>query len=303
MHKRTATRFFLILPLFTYVLTVGVQSRLPAGVTQGKVLSAGRKRTYLVYTPATYNPAAPAPLVISLHGFASWPANHMHISQWNRIADDHGFIVTYPSGVGFPRRWNARGLAGSGAADDVAFIADLIDALSRQFSIDPARIYVNGLSNGGGMSNLVACRLADRIAAMGGVAGAYMNPAGGCRPARPVPIIAFHGTADRIVPYGGSTAGDRQGFALPAVRDWAATWAERNGCDATPQALPVMGEVSGVRYTNCKANAEVILYTVQGGGHNWPGGGRLPEAIVGHMTEDVHASQLMWKFFVQHPLE
>jgi poly(3-hydroxybutyrate) depolymerase len=41
---------------------------------------------------------------------------------------------------------------------------------------------------------------------------------------------------------------------------------------------------------------------VEGGGHNWPGGGLLPEAIVGHMTEDIDASALMWEFFVQHPL-
>lgn len=302
MRKSTVI-ILLFVPLLVCVLTIAGQSRLPDGVTRGKITSAGDGRTYLLYVPPTYDPVEPTPLVVSIHGFASWPANQMDVSQWNELADEYGFIVAYPSGTGFPKRWNAGGLIGEGAVDDVAFIADLITALSRQFNVDPARIYVNGLSNGGGMSNLLACRLADRIAAMGGVAGAYAAPEGGCQPARPVPIIAFHGTDDRIVPYAGGAAGGPRSFVFPAVPDWAAAWAERNGCDATPEELPVVGEVSGVRYTNCADDADVVFYTVKGGGHNWPGGGRLPELIVGRMTEDVDASQAMWEFFVQHALD
>jgi polyhydroxybutyrate depolymerase len=217
------------------------------------------------------------------------------------VADEHGFLVVYPEGTGFPKRWNTSGVAGEDAADDVIFLSALIDALSQQFNVDPQRIYVNGLSNGGGMSNTLACLQPERIAAIGGVAGAYTEPTAGCNPPRPVPVIAFHGTDDRIVPYAGGAAGGPQNFVFPAVPDWAAAWSARNGCDATPESLPAQGEVSGVRYTNCTDGADVVFYTVDGGGHNWPGGGSLPEAIVGHITEDIDASAAMWEFFEQHP--
>jgi len=302
MKRRNIFLAVLLLGLLALLALIAFQGRLPAGVTRGTLTSGGTERSYLLYVPASYDPATPTPLVLSIHGFASWPANQMEVSQWNQLADEHGFIVAYPSGTGFPKRWNTSGAAGEGGADDVTFLVELIDALSQQFSIDPQRVYVNGLSNGGGMSNTLACLRPERVAAIGGVAGAYTEPAGGCNPTRPVPVIAFHGTDDRIVPYAGGAAGGPQNFVFPAVPDWAAAWAQRNGCDATPEVIPPAGEVSGVRYIGCTDNAEVVFYTVEGGGHNWPGGGRLPESIVGHTTEDIDASAVMWKFFQQHAL-
>ncbi|HSN76630.1 MAG TPA: PHB depolymerase family esterase [Anaerolineae bacterium] len=303
MRLRTIPLVLLLIGLAALVGFVVFQGRLPAGVTRHTLTVDGRERAYLLYTPPGYDPATPAPLVVSLHGFASGPVNQMEVSQWNEVADEHGFVVAYPEGTGFPKRWNTGALTGEEAVDDVAFLSELIDTVSQQYNVDPQRIYVNGLSNGGGMSNTLACLRPERIAAIGGVAGAYTEPAGGCNPDRPVPVIAFHGTNDRIVPYAGGAAGGPQNFVFPAVPDWAAAWAQRNGCDATPDSLPAQGEVSGVRYTACTDSAEVVFYTVEGGGHNWPGGGRLPEAIVGHMTEDIDASAVMWEFFVQHPLE
>jgi polyhydroxybutyrate depolymerase len=303
MKRRNIFLAVLLLGLLALLALITFQGRLPAGVARDTLTVGSEERSYLLYVPASYDPATPAPLVVSLHGFASGPVNQMEVSQWNELADEHGFIVAYPSGTGFPKRWNTSGAAGEGGADDVAFLLELIDALSQQFSIDPQRVYVNGLSNGGGMSYTLACLRPERIAAIGGVAGAYTEPVGGCNPDRPVPVIAFHGTDDRIVPYAGGAAGGPQNFVFPAVPDWAAAWAQRNGCDATPDTLPAQGEVSGVRYTGCTDSAEVVFYTVEGGGHNWPGGGRLPELIVGHTTQDIDASAVMWEFFVQqHPL-
>ncbi len=174
--------------------------------------------------------------------------------------------------------------------------------LSRGHNIDPARIYANGLSNGGGMSHLLACTLSPRIAAIGTVAGAYVDPPGGCQPSRPVPVISFHGTADPIVPYQGGVV-SRTGYRLPVISEWVAGWAQRNACTPEPKALPAVGEVSGLVYASCSQNAEVIFYTVQGGGHTWPGGTPLPEAITGRTTRDVDASALMWEFFTRHPLK
>ena len=224
-------------------------------------------------------PSVPTPLVITLHGFAQWPANQAAVSRWNRLADEYGFIVVYPAGTSFPLRW--RTSDDTGAAKDVAFISDLIDTLSAEYNIDPARIYANGISNGGGMSFLLSCRLSERIAAFGSVAGAFSIPWEACNPSRPMPAILFHGTADPIVPYQGGPAGP-SGSIFPSIPAWVAEFARRNGCDASPQDLPASGDVSGVRYTGCLA--DVVFYTIAGGGHSWPGGGYLPKFIVGETT-------------------
>ena len=269
--------------------------------TNGAITSSGVARKYLVYAPESYDPTRPTPLVISTHGYADYPAHQAEITHWNNLADEHGFIVVYPSGTGFPPRWNAYDLqvGGVDSRAEVQFIADLIDELSADYSIDVDRIYANGLSNGGAMAVLLACRLADRIAAIGGVSGAYLLPWEQCDPSRPMPIIVFHGTEDPIVPYRGGEIMN-SGMFFPEIPSWVAHWAGLNGCDPTPLELPPRGEVSGVQYTRCRRGADVVFYTVNGGGHAWPGGAKLPEFIVGHTTRDIDATRVMWDFFNKH---
>ncbi|MGQ9888169.1 MAG: extracellular catalytic domain type 1 short-chain-length polyhydroxyalkanoate depolymerase [Aggregatilineales bacterium] len=269
------------------------------GVVEGSVESGGDARAYRLYIPAGYDPDQPTALVFSLHGFASNAGQQARFSGFDALAEAEGFIAVYPQGAGLPPRWNAgiRGLNGASLVDDVAFINDLLDHLAGKLCVDPARIYMTGLSNGGGMSHRLACDLAERVAAIGTVAGAYPLPEDdACAPSRPVPVIAFHGTADRIVPYAGNQS-------LAAAPAWAAAWAARNGCDPTPASLPSSGSVSAVRYGGCAGGAEVVFYTVAGGGHTWPGGLALPAVIVGRTSRDVDASRLMWAFFQAHPLE
>ena len=269
--------------------------------TNGKLTSSGETRRYLLHVPKNLDTSQPVPLVITIHGFAQWPANQMNVSQWNSIADREGFIVVYPSGTGFPKRWQAFPQQPDDPSKDVVFINNLIDALSAQYNIDPARIYVNGLSNGGGMTFLLGCELSDRIAATGTVAGAFVLPIEQCKPSRPVPLIAFHGTADPIVPFHG---GPSEGFDLPFpdIPQWIGHRAELNGCDITPEVITPIGKVSGVRYTGCMANAAVVFYTIEGGGHTWPGGNPLPKWITGVTNMDISASETMWEFFQQYSL-
>jgi polyhydroxybutyrate depolymerase len=267
--------------------------------TNGEIVSSGEKRTYLLFVPTTYDSTKPSPLVISMHGLVEWPAHQMQISHWNDLAQEYGFLVVYPEGTGFPRRWRA---SGSGdATADVRFISDLIDKLGQEYNVDRRRVYTNGLSNGGGMSFLLGCVLADRIAAVGSVSGAYLYPLQDCHPSRPVPMIAFHGTADPIVPYFGGRAMDR-GFRMPVIPDWMAARAALNGCGAAPANLPVSGQASGIRYSGCSQGADVVFYTIDGGGHSWPGGDPLPEWIVGTTTQDVDATRVMWEFFRRYSI-
>lgn len=109
---------------------------------------------------------------------------------------------------------------------DVQYVSDLVDKLEADFNIDPARIYADGMSNGGGMAFVLSCTLSDRIAAVGAVAAAQILPFSWCKNLRAVPMIAFHGTADPIVPYGGGSS-----WKAPAPRPfsdvlaWVADWA------------------------------------------------------------------------------
>lgn len=266
-----------------------------------QLISSGETRRYLLYVPERYDPSIPVPLVISIHGYASWPANQRDTSRWNELADREGFIVVYPSGTEYPKRWQSFPRSADLPSKDVRFIADLIDTLESQYNIDPTRIYANGLSNGGGMSFLLGCELSDRITAIGGVAGAYLLPMESCQPDRAVPMIVFHGTADPIVPFNGGPS-KMFDIPFPNIPDWVESRANLNGCDLAPIELPAQGDTTGVRYTGCADNAAVIFYTITGGGHTWPGGLALPESITGYTTTDISASELMWEFFQRYTL-
>jgi polyhydroxybutyrate depolymerase len=114
-------------------------------------------------------------------------------------------------------------------------------------------------------------------------------------------MIAFHGTADPQVPY---TGGRTWMFPVrfPDVSTWVANWARRNRCGTNPAISVVALDVTRREYSNCADDAAVVLYTVQGGGHSWPGGMRLPEWFVGSTSDGVDATEEMWTFFQAHPL-
>jgi polyhydroxybutyrate depolymerase len=268
------------------------------GSTRHTLTSGDIEREYIVYVPSGYDPAQPTPLVLSLHGYTSNAVQQQLYTGWNDVAERETFIVVYPQATGSPTRWFAYHApytyAGQPTTDDVQFVRDLLARLSEDYCADPARIYINGLSNGGAMTHRLACELADQIAAVGMVAGAFVQNES-CEPARPIPVMAFHGTNDSTVPYGG-------GGYFEAVEEWTAEWAERNACDPASEALPEQGEVSGIAYVNCDEDAAVILYTIHGGGHTWPGASPLFDAFVNPTTQDIDANEIMWEFFVQHPL-
>jgi polyhydroxybutyrate depolymerase len=265
--------------------------------TNGSIVTSGETRQYLLYVPKTYDRSKATPLVISLHPAATWPAAEMEISRWNDLADEQGFIVVYPSGSDFPRVWP---MGQDSLESDVKFISDLIDKLEAAYNIDPARIYADGMSNGGGMAFALSCRLSDRIAAVGAVAAAQTLGWDQCGDSRPVPTVAFHGTADAFAPYQGGSSPVLPD-SVPKIRDWTALVARRNRCEGSPVEARIATTVRRLVYTNCVENADVILYTVEGGGHTWPGGKPLPKWTVGPTTLEINATRLMWTFFLQHP--
>ena len=274
-----------------------------ANRTNGTIVtSVGQTREYILHVPSSYDPAKPTPLVISLHGAANFPSFQMNLTQWNALADEHGFVVVYPAGEGGAfKTWYLRGRNAPSRMPDVVFISELIDTLQASYNIDPARIYANGLSNGGGATFVLSCTLSHRIAAFGPVAAAVTLPPDWCDGGRPAPMIAFHGTGDRITPYHGAKVWIAP-RPFPSVPEWTATWARRNRCAPTPIESVASADATRREYSGCADDASVVLYTIHGGGHTWPGGPPMPEWLVGPTSPSIDATRLMWAFFQAHPL-
>ena len=255
------------------------------GRTDGSLLSGGVDRSYIRYVPPAHDGRKPVPLVLAFHGLAEGSAIHVQHTEYIPLAEEEGFAVVFPQGLGTVPAWNT-GLASA----DVAMVGDLLDQLEAELCIDTNRIYASGLSLGGFMTSSLACVYGDRIAAFAPVAG-IRNPTG-CSPARPVPMLTFHGTADTWVPFG----------PIPGTVD---AWASRNGCASPTEEFVAADEVVDIyRITYACRTAPVVFYRIVEGGHSWPGSefSRLIEAAVGYTTFEIRATDLIWEFFEQHPL-
>lgn len=278
---------------------------------RASVVADGRERTYLVHLPPGYDGTRAAPLVLLLHGAGGDGAGTQRLSGFDAVADANGLIAVYPDGVG--RRWahlDRGATPGRERIDDVAFIAALLDRLAAEYVVDAARVYVAGISNGGFMTERLACDLPERFAAVGVVASAVTGNLAATCPAsggRVVPVVFMHGTGDPLIPVAGGAARDGEGTTFLSTADSVAFWATRNGCGAPPivTALPPGGD--GVRverrdYPGCRDGADVVFYRLDGAGHIWPGGPQyLPERFIGKATDALDGSAALWEFFAAHP--
>jgi polyhydroxybutyrate depolymerase len=256
------------------------------------VTVGGRDRVARVHVPPGYDATRPTAVLLNFHGRMSTPSQEELLSKTTIKSNAAGFVVVYPTGVG--QTWNGGlccGQAQSENVDDVAFTRALIDELGTKVCVDDKRVFATGISNGGFMVHRLACELADRIAAIGAVAGQLLMTT--CKPSRPVPVIHFHGTADNVVAYGGQ-------FGLPGAEASMQAWAKRNGCSAKPTQTYAKGDATCVTYGGCTSDADVRLCTIQGGGHTWPGG--FPVAALGKTSQDIDATDAMWEFFTAHPM-
>jgi polyhydroxybutyrate depolymerase len=281
------------------------------------ILSGGLQRTYDVHISADYDKSKPTPLVIVLHGGDGNGQGMIKLTGFNAVADRENFIVVYPDG--FEKHWNdgravQRYSAQAQNIDDVSFISALIDHLSDQYNIDANRVYATGISNGAFMSNRLGCQLSQKIAAIAPVAGNMpANIAPTCAPTRPISVLIINGTDDPLVPWTGGYAhlGSIKLGEILSVDNTVKLWVDNDKCPSSPTVaeLPDKDPSDGTRvttetYSGCADSTEVILFKVEGGGHTWPGGLQyLPEAIIGRTSRDFNASNVIWQFFSEHPMQ
>lgn len=258
-------------------------ARRPSGKCGSKrraIESSERIREYILHVPATVKSSTP--LVIVLHGYKGTAASMEQYSTFSAVADREGFLVAYPQAQGEMAAWNLN----LGPNADVTFLNDLMDDVLSACDYDPSRVYVVGLSRGGGMANRLACDAAQRVAAVAAVSGAFFRHLD-CDPARAVPVLAIHGLKDTVVPFEGRPDSPSNLHATPRLRDWAAAWAARDGCSAVPDSTsPVDGEQRNT-WRNCRSRAEVVLCALDKSGHEWP-------------YSPVNAADTVWEFFSRH---
>ena len=263
-------------------------SPLPNGESQHTITHDGNERAYEVQVPASYDNSGPVPLVLDLHGYTSNKDDQQNISGWAELAETEGFVVVRPNGFGGLRSWNSGdyccGQAQSQGLDDVGLMRGIVDEVAAQVCIDPKRIFVTGLSNGGAMSHRLACEAADVFAAAAPVAYPLgFDPFDKCQPSRPVAVMHSHGTNDFVVPYDG-------GFTAPSTPDSFAHWGAVNGCTGGPVETFTKGDSRCDTYQTCDDGVEVRLCTLEGG------------HLLYDNAEDVPIAELAWAFFTQHTL-
>jgi polyhydroxybutyrate depolymerase len=266
------------------------------GTTTVTITSSGQQRTARLVVPSSYTGKTYVPLVMMFAGFLEDDQAIEQVTAMTPIAQQRGFIVVYPQGLG--DSFNAGACCGTSSATgvaDVQFTEDLLDSLESRLCIDPKRVFAAGFSNGGMFSSRLGCEVATRFAAIAPVSGPIAISS--CKPARPMPVIEFHGTSDIVVPYnGGGLAG---AMSVPAAID---LWKTNAGCtDAAPTQVYQNGDTTCTSYVKCQEGAAVELCTINGGGHQWPGG-TDPTAGVGYQTHDIDASSTLIDFFMAHPM-
>jgi len=289
-----------LLSVLLWLPAAGAGAREPAA--EVRHLAVGNiDRTYRLHRPSKVAAGTAVPLVIMLHGGFGSGSQAQSAYGWDELADREGFLVAYPDGL--HRSWNAGGMCCGPAlrnqVDDTGFLDRLIETLIAHEGVDPARVYLTGMSNGAAMAYRYACAGEHRLAAIGPVAGTFSLA---CSRPQPVSVLAIHGLADEHVPYAGGqgTKGVTRGEWV-SVATTIAAFREASHCGA-----PVVSQDGPVHRdsTSCAEGREVDLITIDAAGHQWPGaaGRSLGQRVLGAdpPSQALDATRVLWAFFSSH---
>lgn len=283
-------------------------SSLPRGVTNFTLDAGGATHDVRIYVPEVVS-SDPAPTVLDWHGLGSNGPDQAAFTGYEAVAEEEGFVVVHATGVDAGNGSNSWELAqfDTDERDDLAFADVLIDTIVADWCADPARVYSTGMSNGGLFTSELVCNRSTRIAAAASIAGTTHAPS--CDPERAVPYIAFHGTADDVVPFDA----DEPSVLLPpagvdALIDDStpgefAEFAADASCDPEPMRVDETAEVIRYDYTGCDDDVAMAFYEIVGGGHTWPSS-PLSDSLggFGFFTQDIDATRDAWAFMSQYSL-
>jgi polyhydroxybutyrate depolymerase len=271
---------------------------LPGAFAQIELMSGGRTRTFDLQVPPDHDGESPIPLVLAFHGWTLTSEIQAQMSDLSAVANARGFAVAYPQGIG--NSWNAGSCCGDAfdqQVDDVEFALAIVESIGTEMCIDTNRVYSTGFSNGGFMSHRLGCVASDVFAAIGPVAGVIMIPDEQCTPPRAVPVMHLHGTADGSVTWEGN--GMVPHISVPGS---IAGWVDRNGCDPDPTVTFEQGDTTCETWSGCGDDgAEVVLCTIEGMGHCWPGDPQCT-GLMETPSVTVQASEVVADFFEAHPM-
>jgi polyhydroxybutyrate depolymerase len=278
----------------------------PAGpATEETIEVAGTARRYHLALPD--DPKRPAPVVLDLHGLGESAEQHVAYSQLSKTGPKAGAIVVTPSSDNPANSWALPPLG----SKDADFMRAILDHVEATRCVDRNREVAAGISNGAALSVGLICALDGRLAAVYPVSG--VNTLRPCADAKPTTIVAFHGTKDGVIPYqGGKLFGGVPGgtenprlkslvngagralvdrVQLQPVETAVAGWAQQFGCGPTPTDQPIGKDVRHRTYHGCAGGVTVQLYTVDGGGHTWPGA--IPVPRLGATTATIDATKII----------
>lgn len=286
------------------LLLVGTGCAGPAGPADaGRAAATGTSvvlevddRPFRLQVPTSYDAARPVPLVVGLHG---WGGDGARIASQLGLAgstERRGWLLALPDGTvdsGGRRFWNASTACcnvDGARVDDVGYLSHVVDAVSDRYAVDPTRVYVAGLSNGGFMAHRLACERAHLVSAVVAVAGTTATGPLDCAPSEGVSVLQVHGTSDGVIRYeGGALLPGRSYASAPATVE---AWRDREHCDPDARPAPPLdsdaslpgAETTRTTWGGCDDRTAVSLWTVAGGVHSPQVTQDFSEALVGWLA-------------------
>lgn len=254
-------------PLETTTVTMTVEPEAspeklsPATVEERTLDVDGTQRGYILSLPEGAHQRHKLPLIMVFHGYKEDAA----ALRKNSGMDRADAIVAYLEGV--DKAWAPAPYAKTTGTEDLAFVDAVREQLAEEFSVDRARVFASGMSNGGGFAAFVGCQRPQDFTAVATVSGAfYQRVSEGCSTI-PMKHIDFHGTADTVIEYAG---GERHATVYDSTEEMVSEAAERNRCAAEPEVTQLTSRILEQRWLDCDAGME--HYRIEGGPHVWPGG-------------------------------
>lgn len=262
---------------------------------------------YTVVVPSTVVAGKKAPLAVVWHALWSNPEETRGLTHIDATMAAHSVISVHPRSP--DQAWDVGTCCTNYVLgrrrDETVFVKELLKDVESKVCVDTHRVYTAGFSNGGMLSQMLACKMADVFAAAAPMASTLTIPPGECNPSRPIPIYMINGTADPLVGYSATSLSG----GLPVQQSFT-TWAARDGCSGAAQTTLQAGKATCQTYSQCGAGSEVTLCSVEGMGHCMPGMKKESPMncftknliLLGMPNDDIDGIDLSAEFLLRHTL-